>query len=86
MKLMFVGLSEIGVHSHHMNVVYGFSFTVFFSTSNYKLLVFESSLKLSSTKMTLNYLVIVERYPILNGVVGGSIPIVKSSLYLMEKH
>ena len=29
--------------------------------------------------MTLDYRVIVERYPISNGVVGGSIPAVKSS-------
>ena len=34
--------------------------------------------------MTLNYWVLVERYPFPNGVVGGSIPIVESSLYLME--
>ena len=35
--------------------------------------------------MTLSYQVIVERYPFLNGVVGGSISALKSSLYLMEK-
>ena len=35
--------------------------------------------------MTLNYQVIVERYPFPNGVVGGSIPAVKSFLYLTEK-
>ena len=32
--------------------------------------------------MILNYWVIVERYPFPNGVVGGSIPALKSSLYL----
>jgi hypothetical protein len=35
--------------------------------------------------MTLNYQVIVERYPFPNGVVGGLIPAVKSSLYLTEE-
>jgi hypothetical protein len=35
--------------------------------------------------MTLNYQVIVERYPFLNGVVGGSLPTMKSSLYLTRK-
>ena len=35
--------------------------------------------------MTLNYRVIVERYPFPNGVVGNSIYVVKSSLYLTEK-
>ena len=35
--------------------------------------------------MTLNYNVIVERYPFPNGGVGDSIPAVKFSLYLMEK-
>ena len=35
--------------------------------------------------MTLDYRVIVKRYPFPNGVVGGSIPTVKSSLYLKEK-
>ena len=35
--------------------------------------------------MTLNYQVIVERYSFPNGVVDGSIPIVKSSLYLTEE-
>ena len=35
------------------------------------------------SEMTLNYQVIVERYPFPNGVVGGSILVVKSSLYLM---
>ena len=34
--------------------------------------------------MTLNYWVIVERYPFLNEVVGGLIPVVKSSLYLTK--
>ena len=32
--------------------------------------------------MTLNYRMIMERYPFPNGVVDGSIPFVKSSLYL----
>ena len=36
-------------------------------------------------EMLLNYWVIVERYPFPNGVVGSSIPIVKSSLYVIEK-
>ena len=36
------------------------------------------------SEMTLNYWAIVGRYPILNEVVGGSIPAVKSSLYLIE--
>ena len=36
--------------------------------------------------MTLNYWVIVKRNPFTNGVVGGSIPAVKSSLYLTEKN
>jgi hypothetical protein len=35
--------------------------------------------------MILNYRVIVERYPFMNGVVGGLISVVKFSLYLMEK-
>jgi hypothetical protein len=35
--------------------------------------------------MILNYWVIVERYPIMNGVVGGLILAVKSSLYLTKK-
>ena len=35
-------------------------------------------------EMTLNYRVIVERYPVPNVVVGGSIPVVKLSLYLRE--
>ena len=35
--------------------------------------------------MTLHYWVIVERYSFPNGVVGDSIPAVKSSLYLMGK-
>ena len=35
--------------------------------------------------MVLNYRVIVERYPIPNGVVGGSIPIVKFSFSLTKK-
>ena len=34
------------------------------------------------SKMSLNYRVIVERYPFLNGMVGNSIHVVKSSLYL----
>jgi hypothetical protein len=34
--------------------------------------------------MTLNYQVIVERYPFPKEVFGGSIPAVKSSLYLMK--
>ena len=33
-------------------------------------------------EMTLNYWVIVDRYPFLNGVFGGLIIVVKSSLYL----
>ena len=37
------------------------------------------------SKVTLNYQVIVERYPFLNGVVGGSILVVKSSLYLTRE-
>jgi hypothetical protein len=37
------------------------------------------------SKMTLNYRVILERYTFSYGVVGGSIPAVKSSLYLTEK-
>jgi hypothetical protein len=36
-------------------------------------------------EVTPNYWVIVEMYPFLNGVVGGSIPIMKSSLFLTEK-
>jgi hypothetical protein len=36
-------------------------------------------------EMTLNYRVMVERYPFWNGVVGGSSPAMKSSLYLTEK-
>jgi hypothetical protein len=35
--------------------------------------------------MTLNYRVIMERYPFPNGVVGGSVPVMKSSLYLTEE-
>ena len=35
------------------------------------------------SEMTLNYWMIVERYSFLNGVVCGSIPFMKSSLYLM---
>ena len=38
------------------------------------------------SEMTLNYRVIVEKYQFLNEVVGGSIPAVKSSLYLMGKN
>jgi hypothetical protein len=34
------------------------------------------------SKMTINYRVIVKRYPFPNGVVGGSPPGVKFSLYL----
>ena len=34
---------------------------------------------------TLNYRVVVERYPFPNGVVGGSIPVERSSLYLTGK-
>ena len=37
------------------------------------------------SEMAQNYWVIVERYPFPNGVVGGSISAVKSSLYLTEK-
>ena len=37
------------------------------------------------SKMTLNYWVIVERYMFPNEIVGGAIPAVKSSLYLMKK-
>jgi hypothetical protein len=36
--------------------------------------------------MTINHRVIVERHPILNEVVGVSIPAVKSSLYLTVKN
>ena len=36
------------------------------------------------SEMTLNYWVIVERYPFSNGVVGGSIFVLESSLYLTE--
>ena len=36
-------------------------------------------------EMTLNYRVIVERYPFPNGVIGSSIPVVKTSRYLTEK-
>ena len=36
------------------------------------------------SEMTLNYQVVVKRYPFSNGVVGGSISAVKSSLYLTE--
>ena len=39
----------------------------------------DSSLK---SKIILNYWVIVEMYPFMNEVVGGSIPIVKPFLYL----
>ena len=35
--------------------------------------------------MTLNYQVILERYPFMNGVIGSSISAVKSSLYLTKK-
>ena len=37
------------------------------------------------SKLTLNYWVILDRYTFSYGVVGGSIPAVKSSLYLTEK-
>jgi len=37
------------------------------------------------SEMTLDYWVIVERYPFPNGVVGGLIPTLKSSLYLTGK-
>ena len=36
-------------------------------------------------KMSINYKAIVERYPIMNEVVGNSISDVKSSLYLTKK-
>jgi hypothetical protein len=36
--------------------------------------------------MTLNYWVIDERYPFSIGVVGGSNPVVKSSLYLTNEN
>ena len=35
-------------------------------------------------EVTLNYMVIVDMYPFLNGVVGNSVPTVKSSLYLTK--
>ena len=38
------------------------------------------------SKMTLNYWVVVERYLFLSGVVGGSIPTMKFSLYLTGKN
>ena len=41
-------------------------------------------LGVNTSEMTLNYRVIVERYPSMNGMVGGSIPTVKCSLYLMR--
>lgn len=37
------------------------------------------------SEMTLNYQVIVERYPFLHGLVGGSVPNVKVYLYLTKK-
>ena len=37
------------------------------------------------SEMTLNYWMIVERYLFPNGVVGGLIPVVKPSPYLMEE-
>ena len=37
------------------------------------------------SEMTIKFWVIVQRYPFPNGVVGGLIPAVKSSLYLMEE-
>lgn len=42
-------------------------------------------LRMGWFEMTLNYQVIVERYPCSNGVVGGSISAVKSSLLDREK-
>ena len=42
-------------------------------------------LKLTLSEMTLNYWVIVEKYPFPNEMIGGSIPAVKSSLYLMDQ-
>jgi hypothetical protein len=39
----------------------------------------------SRFEMTLNYQVLVERCPFPNGMDGGSILVVKSSLYLMGK-
>ena len=44
-----------------------------------------SNILLLGSDLTLNYRVIVEKYPFPNGVVGGSIPVVKSSLYLTEE-
>ena len=38
------------------------------------------------TKVTLNYRVILEGYPFPNGVIGGSIPAAKFSLYLTKKN
>ena len=38
------------------------------------------------SEATLNYQMIVKRYPFSNGVVGGSIIFVKSSLYLIRKN
>ena len=37
------------------------------------------------SKATLNYRVIVERYPMSNGVVDGTILVVKSSLFLTQE-
>jgi hypothetical protein len=45
----------------------------------------KNHIMMNRSKMTLNYWVTVERYPHLNGVVGNSIPIMKSSLYLTAK-
>jgi hypothetical protein len=41
-------------------------------------------LSVDMSEMTLNYWVIVERYPFLNGVVGDSILAVDSSLILTQ--
>ena len=38
------------------------------------------------SEMTLNYRVLVEKYPFPNRVAGGSIPDVKSSLFLTGKN
>ena len=40
---------------------------------------------MSRSEMTLNYQVILKRYPFPNAVVNGSIPTMKSSLYLTVK-
>ena len=36
------------------------------------------------SEISLNYQVIVKRYPFFNGVVGGSIPTVKFAIYLTK--